>query len=164
MGSEAQVIQLLNLLEAAENEAASIESELDKYENILLQARVAMATVGEKNVSLETANRNNRLLLMELNNLVVSHQNIFYSCFTSVVLICFFLQFICIIFQFKQAQLDIPHAQQVTLNNPDLNSPTGLQNAILAAKSLQRAMNAELKPGTQFSLQYETSLHFNVFS
>lgn len=71
MGSEAQVIQLLNLLEAAENEAASIETELDKYENILLQARVAMATVGEKNVSLETANRNNRLLLMELNNLVV---------------------------------------------------------------------------------------------
>jgi hypothetical protein len=71
MGSEALVIQLLNLLEAAENEAASIETELDKYENILLQARVAMATVGEKNVSLETANRNNRLLLMELNNLVV---------------------------------------------------------------------------------------------
>ena len=66
MGSEAQVIQLLNLLEAAENEAATIETELDKYENILLQARVAMTTVGEKNVSLETANRNNRLLLMEL--------------------------------------------------------------------------------------------------
>lgn len=47
-----------------------------------------------------------------------------------------------------QAHLDIPHSQQVTLNNPDLNSPTGLQNAIIAAKSLQRAMNAELKPGT----------------
>ena len=71
MGSEAQVIELLNLLEAAENEAAKIENELDRYENVLLQARVAMATVGEKNVSLETANRNNRLLLMELNNLVV---------------------------------------------------------------------------------------------
>ena len=72
MGSEAQVIQLLNLLEASENEAAVIENELDRYENVLLQARVALATVGEKNVSLETANRNNRLLLMELNNLVVS--------------------------------------------------------------------------------------------
>lgn len=71
MGSEAQVIQLLNFLEAAENEAGIIENELDKYENVLLQARVALATVGEKNVSLETANRNNRLLLMELNNLVV---------------------------------------------------------------------------------------------
>lgn len=80
--------------------------------------------------------------------------------FWSVVLNNLFVLF----FQFKQAQLDIPHAQQVTLNNPDLNSPTGLQNAILAAKSLQRAMNAELKPGTQFSLQYDTSLHFNVFS
>lgn len=85
MGSEAQVIQLLNLLEAAENEAASIETELDRYENILLQARVAMATVGEKNVSLETANRNNRLLLMELNNLVV---RIF--TFTNIVFHCFF--------------------------------------------------------------------------
>ena len=79
MGSEAQVIQLLNLLEAAENEAATIETELDKYENLRLQARVAMTTVGEKNVSLETANRNNRLLLMELNNLVVSLPEIVFS-------------------------------------------------------------------------------------
>ena len=71
MGSETQVLQLLNLLEAAEKEAGSIEVELDKYENILQQARVAMATVGEKNVSLETANRNNRLLLDEMNSLVV---------------------------------------------------------------------------------------------
>lgn len=65
-------MQLLTLLEKAENEAAAIEIELEGYENTLAQARVAMATVGEKNVSLETANRNNRLLLMELNNLVVS--------------------------------------------------------------------------------------------
>jgi exocyst complex component 1 len=72
MGSETQVLQLLNLLEAAEKEAGSIEVELDKYENILQQARVAMATVGEKNVSLETANRNNRLLLDEMNSLVVT--------------------------------------------------------------------------------------------
>ena len=41
----------------------------------------------------------------------------------------------------------------MTLNNPDLNSPTGLQNAIAAAKALQRAMNAELKPGT-YSLKF----------
>lgn len=47
----------------------------------------------------------------------------------------------------KQAQLDIPHSQQATLNNPDLNSAAGLNNAIGAAKALQRAMNAELKPG-----------------
>ena len=79
MGSETQVIQLLNLLEAAEDEAAKIENELDRYENVLLQARVAMATVGEKNVSLETANRNNRLLLMELNNLVVINYPFFSS-------------------------------------------------------------------------------------
>ena len=71
MGSEAQVMQLLSLLEKAENEAAAIENELERYENILAQARVAMATVGEKNLSLETANRNNRFLLMDLNNLVV---------------------------------------------------------------------------------------------
>jgi Exocyst complex component Sec3 len=71
MGSETQVLQLLNLLEAAEKEAGCIEIELDKYENILQQARVAMASVGEKNVSLETANRNNRLLLEEMNSLVV---------------------------------------------------------------------------------------------
>lgn len=48
-----------------------------------------------------------------------------------------------------KAQLDVPHAQQVTLNNADLNSPTGLQNAIVAAKALQRAMSAELKPGLE---------------
>lgn len=78
MGSEAQVMQLLSLLEQAENEAATIETELEKYEGILTQARVAMATVGEKNLSLETANRNNRLLLMELNNLVVSISSISY--------------------------------------------------------------------------------------
>lgn len=71
MGSETQVIQLLNLLEDSEKEAGWIESELDKYENVLQQARVAMTTVGEKNVSLETANSNNRLLLSELNVLVV---------------------------------------------------------------------------------------------
>ena len=71
MGSEAQVMQLLSLLEAAEKEAGGIETELDKYENVLQQARVAMTTVGEKNVSLETANNNNRLLLSELNTLVV---------------------------------------------------------------------------------------------
>jgi len=115
MGSETQVIQLLNLLEDSEKEAGWIEAELDKYENVLQQARVAMTSVGEKNVSLETANYNNRLLLSELNSLV--------------------------------AELDVPHAQQLTLNNADLNSPVGLQNAIVAAKVLQRAMNAELKPG-----------------
>ena len=71
MGSVALVIQLLNLLEAAENEAATIETELDTYEKIL-KARVAMTTVGEKNASMEKANRNKRLLLMELNNLLVS--------------------------------------------------------------------------------------------
>ena len=68
MGSVALVIQLLNLLEAAENEAATIETELDTYEKILLKARVAMTTVGEKNALMEKANCNNRLLLMELNN------------------------------------------------------------------------------------------------
>lgn len=74
MGSEAQIMQLLSLLEKAENEAAGIENELESYENMLAQARVAMATVGEKNLSsLEIANRNYRLLLMELNNLVVLH-------------------------------------------------------------------------------------------
>ena len=79
MGSEAQVVQLLNLLEAAENEAATIETELDTYEKILLKARVAMTTVGEKKASMEKANRNNRLLLMELNNLVVNLPEIIFS-------------------------------------------------------------------------------------
>ena len=72
MGSETQVVQLLELLEAAEAEAAGIERELDDYEAVLHRARIAMATVGEKNVSLETANRNNRLLLDEMSHLVVS--------------------------------------------------------------------------------------------
>ena len=80
MGSEAQVVQLLNLLQAAENEAATIETELDTYEKIL-KARVAMTTVGEKNASMEKANRNNRLLLMEHNNLVVSLPVIMFSLF-----------------------------------------------------------------------------------
>ena len=66
------MVQLLELLEAAEAEAAGIERELDDYEAVLHRARIAMATVGEKNVSLETANRNNRLLLDEMSHLVVS--------------------------------------------------------------------------------------------
>ena len=78
MGSETQVIQLLNLLEDSEKEAGWIEAELDKYENVLQQARVAMTSVGEKNVSLETANYNNRLLLSELNSLVVPINFVYY--------------------------------------------------------------------------------------
>ena len=117
MGSETQVLQLLNLLEAAENEAGVIEMELDKYENVLQQARVAMASVGEKNVSLETANRNNRLLSDELSQLIV--------------------------------QLDVPHALQGVLNDADLTTTSGLQNAIAASKVLQRAMSAELVPGLE---------------
>jgi len=50
--------------------------------------------------------------------------------------------------------LDVPHPLQLTLNNADLNSPTGLQNAIVAAKVLQRAMNAELKPGINISAYF----------
>ena len=72
MGSETQVVQLLELLEAAEAEAVGIERELDDYEAMLHRARIAMATVGEKKVSLETANRKNRLLLDEMSHLVVS--------------------------------------------------------------------------------------------
>nr|CAG4643786.1 EOG090X02H9 [Lepidurus arcticus] len=70
MGSEDQVMQLLELINAAELEAAKIETRLVTYENILQQARVAKSSVGEKNISLETANNNNRKLLTELNNLV----------------------------------------------------------------------------------------------
>ena len=73
MGSETQVVQLQELLEATEAEAAGIERELDDSERGLLhRARIARATVSEKNVSLETANRNNRLLLDEMSHLVVS--------------------------------------------------------------------------------------------
>ena len=43
--------------------------------------------------------------------------------------------------------LDVPHAHQLALIDADLTTPVGLQNAIAAAKVLQRAMNAEIRPG-----------------
>ena len=72
MGSETQVVQLQELLEATEAEAAGMERELDDYEAVLHRARIARAPVSEKSASLETANRNNRLLLDEMSHLVVS--------------------------------------------------------------------------------------------
>ena len=72
MGSETQVVQLQELLEATEVEAAGMERELDDYEAVLHRARIARAPVSEKSASLETANRNNRLLIDEMSHLVVS--------------------------------------------------------------------------------------------
>ena len=52
MGSETQVVQLQELLEATEVEAAGMERELDDYEAVLHRARIARAPVSEKSASL----------------------------------------------------------------------------------------------------------------
>ena len=51
-------------------------------------------------------------------------------------------------------RLDVPHNHQLVLVDADLTTPTGLHNAIAAARVLQRAMGAEIRPGTDLILFY----------
>lgn len=73
LASEACVTQLMNSIEAAITEASIVESRLAAYDEALGRIREVMARVGQKNQAIHTANNNARLLLDQLNTVIVSN-------------------------------------------------------------------------------------------
>ncbi|KOX67727.1 Exocyst complex component 1 [Melipona quadrifasciata] len=80
LASEACVTQLMNSIEAAITEASIVEARLAAYDEALGRIREVMARVGQKNQAIHTANNNARLLLDQLNTVIVNispiHQHI----------------------------------------------------------------------------------------
>lgn len=72
LASETRVTQLMNSIEAAINEASIVEARLAAYDEALGRIREVMARVGQKNQAIHTANNNARLLLDQLNTVIVS--------------------------------------------------------------------------------------------
>ena len=72
MASEPQVTLLMNGIEAAIAEASVVEERLSVYDEALGRIREAMARVGQKNQAIHTANLNARLLLEQLDAVIVS--------------------------------------------------------------------------------------------
>lgn len=62
----------MNGIEAAISEASLVESRLAVYDEALGRIRDAMARVGQKNQAIHTANHNARLLLDQLDAVIVS--------------------------------------------------------------------------------------------
>lgn len=79
LASEARVTQLMNSIEAAITEASIVEARLAAYDEALGRIREVMARVGQKNQAIHTANNNARLLLDQLNTVIVSLYEIFDS-------------------------------------------------------------------------------------
>lgn len=71
MASEPQVTQLMSGIEAAINEASQVEAQLTVYDEALGRIREAMERVGQKNNAIHIANRNARLLLEQLEVVIV---------------------------------------------------------------------------------------------
>lgn len=71
--------QLMNSIEAAITEASIVEARLAAYDEALGRIREVMARVGQKNQAIHTANNNARLLLDQLNTVIVSLYEIFDS-------------------------------------------------------------------------------------
>lgn len=59
-------------IEAAINEASLVEAQLTVYDEALGRIREAMERVGQKNQAIHVANRNARLLLEQLEVVIVS--------------------------------------------------------------------------------------------
>ncbi|XP_018331372.1 exocyst complex component 1 [Agrilus planipennis] len=66
LASEAKVESLMNLLESAVDEADKIEQRLDEYDEILCHVKETMEKMEKKNSMISTVNKNNILLLKEL--------------------------------------------------------------------------------------------------
>lgn len=71
LASEPQVSQLMKGIEAAIEEASLVEARLTAYDEALGRIREAMERVGQKNNAIHTANRNARLLLDQLDAVIV---------------------------------------------------------------------------------------------
>lgn len=72
LASEAQVETLMEQLELAITEADKIEQRLDGYDEILCHVRDTMEKMEKKNSMIGIVNKNNVLLLKELENVIVS--------------------------------------------------------------------------------------------
>lgn len=73
IASEEQVETLMEQLELAINEADRLEKQLDSYDEILCHVRDTMEKMEKKNSMISIVNRNNQLLLSELENLIVKN-------------------------------------------------------------------------------------------
>lgn len=71
LASEPQVAQLMCGIEAAIAEASLVEARLTIYDEALGRIREAMERVGQKNQAIHTANHNARLLLEQLDAVIV---------------------------------------------------------------------------------------------
>jgi len=65
----------MNSIDAAIIEASIVEARLAAYDEALGRIREVMARVGQKNQAIHTANNNARLLLDQLNLVIVSKRN-----------------------------------------------------------------------------------------
>lgn len=72
LASEEQVEVLMDQLEVAINEADKLEKQLDSYDEILCHVRDTMEKMEKKNSMISVVNKNNQLLLKELENIVVN--------------------------------------------------------------------------------------------
>lgn len=72
LASEAQVESLMEQLDIAIAEAEKLEKRLDGYDEILCHVRETMEKMEKKNSMISVVNKNNTLLLKELENIVVS--------------------------------------------------------------------------------------------
>lgn len=79
LASEPQVSQLMCGIEAAITEASLVEARLTVYDEALGRIREAMERVGQKNQAIHTANHNARLLLEQLDAVIVRLQRSGYS-------------------------------------------------------------------------------------
>jgi hypothetical protein len=75
LASEQRVTQLMNSIDAAIIEASIVEARLAAYDEALGRIREVMARVGQKNQAIHTANNNARLLLDQLNLVIVSKRS-----------------------------------------------------------------------------------------
>ncbi|XP_034172615.1 exocyst complex component Sec3 [Osmia lignaria lignaria] len=71
LASETRVTQLMNSIEEAIIEASVAEARLATYDEALGRIREVMARVGQKNQAIHTANSNARLLLDQLNTVIL---------------------------------------------------------------------------------------------
>lgn len=81
LASEPRVLQLMNGIEAAIEEASVVESRLINIDETLGRIREAMAQIRQKNHEIRTANDNVKLLLDLLDDLIVSTIMFFVSSF-----------------------------------------------------------------------------------
>lgn len=65
----------MNGIEAAIAEASKVEEQLTVYDEALGRIREAMERVGQKNQAIHVANRNARLLLEQLEVVIVSSKS-----------------------------------------------------------------------------------------